>query len=212
MKAKIAPPKLGGEKKGVFATRSPHRYNPIGLSLAKLDKIEGRTIYFSGSDLIQGTPVIDIKPYHYLDSLDKDELGEATPEWLKETVNKGLLKVTYTGDSEQELREIINQGKLEFYDNFEDMSQVIQEVFELNPHSVHTLNKHKEGIYAVALDNLNIVYSMNQQKTEVKILKIIYVDNTSLQNRQNAPHEKLRTKEWLERMNDIMDFRGEKVD
>ena len=96
-----------------------------------------------------------------MDSLDKDELGEATPEWLKETVNKGLLKVTYTGDSEQELREIINQGKLEFYDNFEDMSQVIQEVFELNPHSVHTLNKHKEGIYAVALDNLNIVYSMN---------------------------------------------------
>lgn len=161
MKSKIAPPKLGGEKKGVFATRSPHRYNPIGLSLAKLDKIEGRTVYFSGSDLIQGTPVIDIKPYHYLDSLDKDELGASTPEWLKETVDRDLLKVTYTGDSEQELREIISQGKLEFYDNFEDMSQVIQEVFELNPHSVHTLNKHKEGIYAVALDNLNIVYSMN---------------------------------------------------
>jgi tRNA (adenine37-N6)-methyltransferase len=38
-KSKIAPPKLEGEKKGVFATRSPHRYNPIGLSLAKLDKI-----------------------------------------------------------------------------------------------------------------------------------------------------------------------------
>ena len=38
-KSKIAPPKLEGEKKGVFATRSPHRYNPIGLSLAKIDKI-----------------------------------------------------------------------------------------------------------------------------------------------------------------------------
>ena len=47
------------------------------------------------------------------------------------------------------------------YDNFEEMASVIQEVFELNPHSVHTLNKHKEGIYAVALDNLNIVYTMN---------------------------------------------------
>jgi tRNA (Thr-GGU) A37 N-methylase len=52
MKTKIAPPKLEGKKKGVFATRSPHRYNPIGLSLAKLDKIEGRTIFLSGSDLI----------------------------------------------------------------------------------------------------------------------------------------------------------------
>ena len=70
-KTKIKPPKLEGVKKGVFATRSPHRYNPIGLSIAKLDKVEDRTIYISGIDLIHGTPVIDIKPYHYLDSLDK---------------------------------------------------------------------------------------------------------------------------------------------
>lgn len=70
-KTKVAPPKLDGVKKGVFATRSPHRYNPIGLSIAKLDKIEGRTITISGIDLIHGTPVLDIKPYHYLDSLDK---------------------------------------------------------------------------------------------------------------------------------------------
>jgi tRNA-Thr(GGU) m(6)t(6)A37 methyltransferase TsaA len=68
-KTKIKPPKLDGEKKGVFATRSPHRYNPIGLSIAKLDKIENRTVWVSGIDLIHGTPIIDIKPYHYLDSL-----------------------------------------------------------------------------------------------------------------------------------------------
>ena len=73
-KTKIKPPKLGGEKKGVFATRSPHRYNPIGLSIAKLDRVDGRTIHISGIDLIHGTPVIDIKPYHYLDSLPPDQL------------------------------------------------------------------------------------------------------------------------------------------
>lgn len=77
-KSKIAPPKLEGEKKGVFATRSPHRFNPIGLSLAKLDKIEGNVIHLSGSDLIHGTPVIDIKPYLADDSLDT----KTTPEWL----------------------------------------------------------------------------------------------------------------------------------
>lgn len=73
-KTKIKPPKLGGEKKGVFATRSPHRYNPIGLSIARLDKLDGRTIHISGIDLIHGTPVIDIKPYHYLDSLPPEQL------------------------------------------------------------------------------------------------------------------------------------------
>ena len=51
-------------------------------------------------------------------------------------------------------------------------------MFELNPHSVHTLNKHKEGIYAVALDNINIVYSMDDPNKRVNILKIMYVDNS----------------------------------
>lgn len=204
-KSKIAPPKLEGKKKGVFATRSPHRYNPIGLSLAKLDKIDGRTICISGSDLIHGTPVIDIKPYHYLDSLDEDILKQSStfPDWLLESKERGRLKVDYSENSKAELEEIIKQGKLDFYDNFDEISQVIQEVFELNPHSVHTLNKHKEGIYAVALDNLHIVYTMNQDL--IVIVKVLYVNNSE-------PQEKLRTKEWLEKMNDIMDFRGIKVE
>ncbi|XP_068090427.1 tRNA (adenine(37)-N6)-methyltransferase isoform X2 [Hyperolius riggenbachi] len=62
-KAKVQPPRLNGAKTGVFSTRSPHRPNAIGLTLAKLDKIEGGTLYLSGIDMIQGTPVIDIKPY-----------------------------------------------------------------------------------------------------------------------------------------------------
>ena len=73
-KTKIKPPKLDGKKMGVYATRSPHRFNPIGLSIAKLDKVDDRTIHMSGMDLIHDTPVLDIKPYHYLDSLHKDQL------------------------------------------------------------------------------------------------------------------------------------------
>lgn len=63
----VRPPRLGGKKKvGVFATRSPHRPNHIGLSLLKLEKIEvenGIKIWCSGADLLDGTPVVDIKPY-----------------------------------------------------------------------------------------------------------------------------------------------------
>ncbi|XP_040217061.1 tRNA (adenine(37)-N6)-methyltransferase [Rana temporaria] len=62
-KAKVQPPRLNGAKTGVFSTRSPHRPNAMGLTLAKLDKVEGGTLYLSGIDMIQGTPVIDIKPY-----------------------------------------------------------------------------------------------------------------------------------------------------
>jgi len=62
-KAHIAPPRLKGKVKGVFATRSPHRPNPIGLTLCRLERVEGHRIIMSGVDLVDGTPILDVKPY-----------------------------------------------------------------------------------------------------------------------------------------------------
>lgn len=62
-KAKVAPPRLGGERVGIFSTRSPHRPCPIGLSLVEIERIEGSNIYFYGTDMVDGTPVLDLKPY-----------------------------------------------------------------------------------------------------------------------------------------------------
>uniref|UniRef100_H3D0D8 tRNA methyltransferase O n=1 Tax=Tetraodon nigroviridis TaxID=99883 RepID=H3D0D8_TETNG len=62
-KAKVKPPRLDGKKTGVYSTRSPHRPNALGLTLAKLDKVVGDTLYLSDIDMIDGTPVLDIKPY-----------------------------------------------------------------------------------------------------------------------------------------------------
>lgn len=59
---KVFPP-FGDRRIGVFATRSPHRPNPIGLSAVKLLGVEGRKLYISGHDLLNGTPILDIKPY-----------------------------------------------------------------------------------------------------------------------------------------------------
>ena len=71
----VRPPRLGGNmRKGVFATRSPFRPNPIGLSSVKLERIEidpklGPILCVSGADLMNGTPILDIKPYiAYTDS------------------------------------------------------------------------------------------------------------------------------------------------
>lgn len=62
--AKVHPPRLEGASLGVFATRSPHRPNPIGLSLVTLDKIEKpNVIWVKGIDFVEGTPIYDIKPY-----------------------------------------------------------------------------------------------------------------------------------------------------
>lgn len=69
-KCSVRPPRLGGNKSvGVFASRSPYRPNPIGLSSVKLVAVEGDTLRVTGADLMDGTPVYDIKPYlPYADS------------------------------------------------------------------------------------------------------------------------------------------------
>jgi tRNA (adenine37-N6)-methyltransferase len=59
---KVLPPR-SRKKKGVFATRSPHRPNPIGISLCRLLKVDGLKIVVENPDLLDGTPVLDIKPY-----------------------------------------------------------------------------------------------------------------------------------------------------
>ena len=67
--AKVAPPQNGGRKVGVFACRTPHRPNPIGLSVVKLDSVDAarRTLHVSGIDFVDGTPILDIKPFLPLD-------------------------------------------------------------------------------------------------------------------------------------------------
>ena len=105
--ATVTPPKLGGkERRGVFATRSPFRPNPIGLSCVRLEEIvkdekNGHVLIVSGADLLNGTPIVDIKPYiPYADAhpgvrggfgedLSDKRLEVVFPEELKEQLPIG---------------------------------------------------------------------------------------------------------------------------
>lgn len=76
----VRPPRLQGERIGVFATRSPHRPNPMGLSSVTIEGITtgpavGPTITISGADLVDGTPIFDIKPYVATDAHPDAEFG-----------------------------------------------------------------------------------------------------------------------------------------
>jgi tRNA-Thr(GGU) m(6)t(6)A37 methyltransferase TsaA len=75
---KVLPPRSRSGRKGVFATRSPHRPNPLGLSAVRLERVDGLTLHISGVDMLDGTPVLDIKPYvPYTDAI-----AEAGDGWL----------------------------------------------------------------------------------------------------------------------------------
>ncbi len=83
---KVRPPRLGGNKSmGVFATRATHRPNGIGQSVVKLDKVEANRLWISGIDLLDGTPILDIKPYvPYADIIDtaSNSIASAAPQLI----------------------------------------------------------------------------------------------------------------------------------
>ena len=86
----VRPPRLGGNKRmGVFATRSPFRPNPLGLSSVRLLRIEDEDLIVSGADLLDGTPIYDIKPYlSFSDSHEdaKNGFAEETADYQLKVV------------------------------------------------------------------------------------------------------------------------------
>ncbi|MBQ8369155.1 MAG: tRNA (N6-threonylcarbamoyladenosine(37)-N6)-methyltransferase TrmO [Clostridia bacterium] len=97
----VRPPRLGGNRRmGVFATRSPNRPNPIGLSCVKLESVEygtdaGAVIHVSGIDMMDGTPIYDIKPYLPHADCQPDALGgfssDVTGERVEVVIPDALL-------------------------------------------------------------------------------------------------------------------------
>jgi len=77
-------PYMHATEKGVFATRAPARPNPIGLSVVRLTKVKGNTLWIKGVDMVDGTPLLDIKPC----VPEFDMGGKKKKGWLKENLKK----------------------------------------------------------------------------------------------------------------------------
>src|SRR3984885_14720289 len=82
---KVLPPRSTTGRKGVFATRSPHRPNPLGMSVVRLERIEGLVLHIRDTDMLDGTPVLDLKPYvAYTDAHPGAGTG-----WLEDAARAG---------------------------------------------------------------------------------------------------------------------------
>ncbi len=111
----VRPPRLGGNKRvGVFASRSPFRPNPLGLFVVRLDSVnatDGKVeLMLSGVDLLDGTPVLDIKPYvAYVDSIPDARSGfsPASPDAVFDVQLSPLAEAQVQARSEENLRALI---------------------------------------------------------------------------------------------------------
>lgn len=155
----VRPPRLGGDKRqGVFATRSPFRPNPIGLSSVKLEAIEfddtlGPVLIISGADLMNGTPVYDIKPYLPF----TDSHPDATGGFADAFVDYGL-EVVFP----QELLQLVP----------EDKREALTGVLAQDPRPSY--QNDPQRVYGVAFGNQNIRFQVDGQ-----VLTVVSVDTVS---------------------------------
>ena len=113
----VRPPRLGGNKRvGVFATRSPFRPNAIGLSCVRLLGVEktpeGNVLKVAGADLVNGTPIYDIKPYIPYADCRTDATGGFTDDVEKRTVNVEFSEAAgkqLTAEEQRELKAVLKE-------------------------------------------------------------------------------------------------------
>jgi tRNA (adenine37-N6)-methyltransferase len=153
VRAKIHPPRLEGAKTGLFATRTPHRPNPIGLSAVRIEKVEANAVYFSGVDLVDGTPILDLKPY--LPS--SDCLPEAASGWTQARPERQI-EVLFTEKAQADLQARVADQAPRF-------QSAIKELLELDPRPVFYRGTPENpnpytDLYGFRFDDLNVVYRM----------------------------------------------------
>jgi tRNA-Thr(GGU) m(6)t(6)A37 methyltransferase TsaA len=104
-KPKVMPPRGPRLKRGVFATRAPYRPNAVGLSCVRLIKVEGSRVIVEGHDLLDGTPVLDIKPYlPYADAFPESKVG-----WL-EDIDSEKWRVDFSPRAERQVQWLEERG------------------------------------------------------------------------------------------------------
>ena len=163
-KPKVLPPRNIREKKGVFSTRSPYRPNQIGMSLVKLKSIKGRTLHIEDHDLLDGTPILDIKPYlTYSDSKPDATLG-----WIGE-LDETTYTVHYQNDSTDKLKWLENKH-IFFQEELEKRLS-----YDPFPHPYRRITKQENGFQ---IDYKEWSASFTIEKQNVYILDIFSGFNT----------------------------------
>ena len=159
----VRPPRLGGNQKiGVFATRSMYRPAPIGLSVVQLKEVRkiGKSVrvYVTGSDLLDGTPIIDIKPYiQYSDAIPNAISGYAQEQPISK-------KVVWDDSVINQFQKWINQGVIKAQHLNE-----LEEILALDPRP--TYQNDPSRVYGLNFANMNVKFKVDE---DIHVIKLEY--------------------------------------
>ncbi|KAL1420896.1 hypothetical protein MTO96_004272 [Rhipicephalus appendiculatus] len=139
-RSKVQPPRLGGQTWGVLASRSPHRPCPVGLTLARLHSVQGSVLHLSGVDLVDGTPILDVKPYlPQYDSPPAGDLGRDARHSMGPLDRRGR----HTG------------------------TRALECLLKADPRSIHRKDNCSDRLYYCVLDSIHVTAWFDEGRAEV---------------------------------------------
>lgn len=159
---KVLPPRSASGRKGVFATRAPHRPNPLGLSVVRLDRVEGLQLFVRDVDMLDGTPVLDIKPYVAY----SDAFPDARSGWLEATRDPvAPYVVEFAPQATAQLEWIAARSDL-------PLRERIIEILALGPqpHPYRRIRREADGSLRLAVQDWRVRFSVEDR--QVRVLEI----------------------------------------
>jgi tRNA (adenine37-N6)-methyltransferase len=164
---KVLPPRSTDGRKGVLSTRSPHRPNPLGLSVLRLERIEGLSLHVLDVDLLDGTPILDIKPYvPYTDAFPESASGWLAPA----TPDPGQqFQVSFSELADLQLEWIAARSSL-------PLRQRIVNTLSLGPqpHPYRRIRRMKDGGLVLAVQEWRVEFSVEGLHVRVDRIRTGY--------------------------------------
>ncbi|XID75815.1 tRNA (N6-threonylcarbamoyladenosine(37)-N6)-methyltransferase TrmO [Alkanindiges sp. WGS2144] len=166
-RTQIRPPRLGGNQKtGIFASRSMYRPSPLGLSVVQLVKVIRQNasvkLLVRGADLLNGTPIVDIKPYiAYSDAIPHAVSGFAQQAPAR-------FQVEWTAQASRQAAQLVAQNRLN-----PEQQQLIHELLALDPRPAYQDDENR--IYGMAYDQVNVSFRIFEAKVSVEAITQLHL-------------------------------------
>lgn len=157
---KVRPPRMG-KKRGVFATRAPHRPNPIGLSCVRLLSVKGLRLEVESHDILDGSPILDIKPYlPYADSFPGSRIG-----WLEEKEEILKMDVSWSPFAQKQVEWIEARYALPLQEKID-----ARLIYFSPSSSSNRIRQLQESYYSLAYRTWRCLFHKEEQKKQMTIL------------------------------------------
>jgi tRNA (adenine37-N6)-methyltransferase len=189
---RVLPPRGPATRRGVFATRSPHRPNPIGMTNVALLGVEGLRLSVGALDLVDGTPILDIKPYlRTVDAHPESGLG-----WLEEVERLAQEPAPYHVEISPSVRELLDWLARDYGVEIETRAREILSR-DPTPHRTRRILQLSENSFRIACGSWRLFFSLRGKTARVERIGSAYTLDTLPEGREAEAHREFLARQGL---------------